>query len=244
MSYHEVRDRPLFAMYFANRDRVVRLADAPAELLVNFAHSNRLKIDEVFPPIALRRLSETEESTEVVSLFLDKTEGITPQHLAVHFGYFSKVQAWALVLIPAMIFALGQAVGPMLGRTAIRLVNAGRVRFVSAGGTTSLAPRQTGVVLPREVLQNIVPGQTTRDDVIRLCGADVEQLEAFPSPTDGRSSTAAPGRSEDAARVRVGLHGRALGRGGPRGEDRARAGRRARRGGADPIPPAHGEELA
>ena len=180
MSYHEVRDRPLFAMYFANRDRVVRLADAPAELLVNFAHSNRLKIDEVFPPIAVRRLSETEETTEVVSLFLDKTEGITPQHLAVHFGYFSKVQAWALVLIPAMIFALGQAVGPMLGRTAIRLVNAGRARVRLGRGHDLPRPRQTGVVLPREVLQNIVPGRTTRDEVIRLCGADVEQLEAFP----------------------------------------------------------------
>ena len=98
MSFHEVRDRPLFAMYFANRDRVVRLADAPAELVVSFAHSDRLKIDDVFPPTSLRRLSETEESTEVVSIFLDKTEGITPQHLSVQFGYFSKrpgLGAWS-----------------------------------------------------------------------------------------------------------------------------------------------------
>src|SRR5260370_1166923 len=32
VGFHEVRDRPLFPMYFAHRDRVVRLADAPAEL--------------------------------------------------------------------------------------------------------------------------------------------------------------------------------------------------------------------
>jgi hypothetical protein len=180
MSYHEVRDRPLFPMYFANRDRVVRLADAPAELMVNFAHSERLKIDEVFPPTSVRRLSETEETTEVVSLFLDKTEGITPQHLVVTFGYFSKLQAWALFLIPILFFALGQAIGPMLGRTAVRLVNAasGRVRL---GRWQEIPrPRQTGVILSREVLQKIVPGETTRDEVIRLCGADMEQFERFP----------------------------------------------------------------
>ena len=62
-------------------------------------------------------MSETEETTEVVSLFLDKTEGITPQHLAVQFGYFSRAQAWALILIPALFFALGQAIGPVIGRS-------------------------------------------------------------------------------------------------------------------------------
>jgi hypothetical protein len=108
-------------MYFAHRDRVIRLADAPAELAASFAHSDRLKIDEVFPPTAIRRLSETEDTTEVVSLFLDKTEGITPQHLAVQFGYFSRIQAWALVLVPTLFFVLGQAIGPALGRTALRL---------------------------------------------------------------------------------------------------------------------------
>src|SRR5262249_25551428 len=107
-------------------------------------------------------------------------EGITPQHLAVHYGYFSKVQAWALVLVPALIFALGQAVGPMLGRAAIGLVNAGRARVRLGRGHELARPRQTGVILARGGLENIVPGQTTRDEIIRLCGADVEQLEAFP----------------------------------------------------------------
>ena len=46
MSYNEVRDRPLFPMYFAHRDRVVRLADAPSEIVVSFAQSDRLKIDD------------------------------------------------------------------------------------------------------------------------------------------------------------------------------------------------------
>src|SRR5262249_39229847 len=173
-------DRPLFQMYFANRDRVVHLADAPAELAVSFKQSDRVKVDDVFPPTTLRRLSETEETTEVVSLFLDKTEGITPQHLSMQFGYFSKVQAWALVLVPALFFALGQAVGPMLGRTAVRLLNTAGAR-VRLGRWHEIArPRQTGVILSRDVLRKIVPGETTGDQVIRLCGADVEQSEQFP----------------------------------------------------------------
>jgi len=181
MSYHEARDRPLFAMYFAHRDRVVRLADAPSELVATFARSDRLKIDEVFPPTAARRLSGSEETTEVVSLFLDPTEGVTPQHLVVQFGYFSKVQAWALVLIPALFFALGQAIGPMLGRTAVRLVSAAGARVRLGRWREVPRPRQTGVILSREVLEKIVPGETTREAVIRLCGADTERLEQFPA---------------------------------------------------------------
>jgi len=181
MSFHEVRDRPLFAMYFANRDRVVKLADAPAELVVSFAHSDRLKIDDVFPPTSLRRLSETEESTEVVSIFLDKTEGITPQHLAVQFGYFSKVQAWALVLVPALIFGLGQAIGPMFGRTAVRLINAASARVRLGPWRERPEPRETGVILPRAVLEKIVPGETTRDEVIQRCGTEMEESEQFPA---------------------------------------------------------------
>ena len=181
MSFHEVRDRPLFAMYFANRDRVVKLADAPAELVVSFAHSDRLKIDEVFPPTSLRRLSETEESTEVVSIFLDKTEGITPQHLAVQFGYFSKVQAWALVLVPALIFALGQAIGPVLGRTAVRVINAASARVRLGPWRERPEPRETGVILPRAVLEKIIPGETTRDEVIQRCGTEMEESEQFPA---------------------------------------------------------------
>lgn len=180
VSYNEVRDRPLFPMYFAHRDRVVRLADAPAELVVSFSHSDRLKIDEVFPPTSVRRLSESEESTEVVSLFLDKTEGITPEHLAVQFGYFSKLQAWGLILIPALFFALGQAIGPALGRMAVRLGSVASARVHLGRWNGIPQARQTGVILSRDVLAKIVPGETTREEVLRLCGADMEQFEQFP----------------------------------------------------------------
>jgi hypothetical protein len=185
MSFNEVRDRPLFPMYFAHRDRVVRLADAPAELVASFAHSDRLKIDQVFPPTAIRRLSETEETTEIVSLFLDKTEGVTPQHLAVQFGYFSRIQSWALVLIPTLFFVLGQAIGPVLGRTALRLVNTASARVHLGGWNRLPRVRQSGVILLREVLQKLVPGETTREEVIRLCGPAMERHEEFPASDRG-----------------------------------------------------------
>ncbi len=180
LSYAEVRDRPLFPMYLVHRDRVMRLGDAPAEIVVSFDHADRVKISDVSPPTVIRRLSETEETTELVSLFLDRTESITPQQLTVQFGYFSKVQTWGLVLIPALFFALGQAIGPVLGRTALRLVNAGSARVRLGRWNDRPRPRQTGVILSRDVLEKIHPGETTREQVIRLCGAEMEQLEQFP----------------------------------------------------------------
>jgi hypothetical protein len=182
LSWNEVRERPLFAMYFAHRDRVVPLADAPSELVVNFAASDRLKIDQVFPPSSIRRISETLESTEVVSLFLDKSDGITPQHMSVQFGYFSPVQAWALVLIPAVFFILGQALGPMIGRSAMRVASLLGARIHLGGWNASPRRRESGRFVPRDVLERLVPGRTTRQDVIRLCGEPVEAYEEFRSP--------------------------------------------------------------
>lgn len=180
ISFNEVRDRPLFPMYFAHRDRVIRLADAPAELAANFAQADRLKIAEVFPVTAIRRLSETEDTTEVVSLFLDKGEGITPQHLSVQFGYFSRIQAWAVVLVPTLFFVLGQAIGPALGRTALRALSGAGARLQLGRWSGRRAPQETGVIVPREVLERIVPGQTTREEVLRLCGPAIEQRHEFP----------------------------------------------------------------
>jgi hypothetical protein len=149
---------------------------------VNFAHSDRLKIDQVFPPTSIRRISENLESTEVVSLFLDKSDGITPQHVSVQFGYFSSVQAWALVLVPALFFILGQAMGPLIGRSALRAGSFVFARVHVGGWNTSPRRRETGRIVPREALAKLVPGRTTREDVLRLCGAPSEENEEFAVP--------------------------------------------------------------
>jgi hypothetical protein len=176
LSFNEVRDRPLFAMYFQNRDRVVRLADAPAELVAHFTHSEQLKIDQVYPPTSIRRVSESLESTEVVSLFLDSTEGIVPQQLNVQFGYFARIQSVAVVVVPLLLLGLGYAVGPVLGRLASALAShlLSRLRFVIWGQARD---RVLGVVLGPEQLGTIVPGKTTFAEVVALCGREHELQE-------------------------------------------------------------------
>jgi hypothetical protein len=180
VSFNEVRERPLFPMYLHHRDRVVRLSDAPAELAMSFAYSDRLKIDQVFPPTSIRRLSETQVQTEVVSVFLDSGDGVAPQYLAVEFGYFSRTQAWAIVLVPALFFVLGHAIGPVLGRAALRVGDTVAARVRLTGWRGGLRQRESGIIVPRETLARLQPGRTTREDLVRLCGPPTEELEQLP----------------------------------------------------------------
>jgi hypothetical protein len=186
LSFNEVRDRPLFPMYFAHRDRALRLADAPAELVVHFPQSDQLKIDDVYPRTSIRRLSESLESTEVVSLFLDGSEGIAPQHLAVQFGYFSKVQAVMLVIVPMLFLALGYAVGPALGRVGAHVASS-LISHVYLG-RWNRAPRErvSGTLLSDDVISKIVPGRTTLDEVLALAGPNAERHERLV-PQRGRT---------------------------------------------------------
>jgi hypothetical protein len=190
LTYNDVRPRAVFPVYFEHRDRVVRLADAPTELVVSFAHADQLQVDEVYPQSSTRRLSESLDSTEVVSSFLEKSEGITPQQLTVQFGYFSGVRALGPVLIPALFFVLGNvaavAVRHLAGRLGETLV--AHVRL----GRRPEAGRQVGVILSAETLARITPDATTYDEVLRLCGPDAEQQEQRSVP--GRQALVYRGR--------------------------------------------------
>jgi hypothetical protein len=187
LSFFDVRPRVLFPMYFEHRDRVVRLAEDPAQLIVNFAHADRLKIDELFPASARRQLSESLENTETVSLFLERSAGLTPQTLSVQFGYFTGLQAWAPILIPALFFVLGNLAGPLVTgglRGLTRAVTA-RVHLGRAGAAPA---RDSGVVLARDVLARVVPGESTYADVLARCGQHGEESEQLGAP-DRRTLT-------------------------------------------------------
>jgi len=186
ISFNEVRDRPLFPMYFAHRDRALRLADAPAELVVHFPQSEQLKIDEVYPRTTIRRLSETLESTEVVSLFLDTSEGISPQHLSVQFGYFSKVQAAMLVVVPMLFLALGYAVGPALGRVGAHVASSLIAHVYMGAWNRAPRERVSGTLLTDDAIERIVPGRTTLDEVLAIAGPDAERHERL-APQRGRT---------------------------------------------------------
>jgi len=183
LSYHDVRSRAVFPLYVEHRDRVIRLADDPAELIVNFADADHLKIDEVFPVSSSKRLSETLESTEVVSYFIEKSQGIAPQLLTVQFGYFSGPRALAPILVPLLFFVLGNVAG-----VVVRYLAGHAVRNFGAHvqiGRWNAIPRRrtTGVILSRETLARLVPGETTYEDVIRLCGPDAEHVERLDAGT-------------------------------------------------------------
>ena len=182
LSFNEVRSRALFPMYFQHRDRILRLADEPAQLLVDFADSDHLKIDDLSPQSSKRQLSETRDKTETVSLYLDRSEGLTPQTLTVQFGYFRGLQSWAPVLIPALFFLLGNLAGPLLRDVATRLTRTVGARVHFGRGGNGAPARRRGVVLSRETLAKIMPEQTTYDEVVRLCGPNFEQHEQLAAP--------------------------------------------------------------
>jgi len=179
LTFNDVRARGVFPLYFERRDRIIRLADDPSQLVVNLRDAEHLKIDEVFPRSAGRRLSETLDSTEEISLFLDRSEGLTPQVLTVQFGYFRGMRSWAPVLIPMVFFVLGNLAVP-IGMMIARRVSATLARRVQFG--PGGAARQTGVVFSRDTLARIVPGVTTYQEVLRLCGPDAEEHEQLTTP--------------------------------------------------------------
>jgi hypothetical protein len=182
LSFNEIRHQALFPLYFQHRDRVVPLGNDPAQLIVNFADADHLKVDEMSPQSARRQLSETLESTDTISLFLDRTEGITPQVLSVQFGYFTGLQSWAPVLIPTLFFVLGNVAGVLVRNVAERLSKRwmGRILFWRARDQPQV--RQQGTVLDEATLGHIVPGVTTHEEVRRLCGGDVEEQSRLTDP--------------------------------------------------------------
>jgi hypothetical protein len=182
LTFQDVNSRGLFSLYFERRTHVVRLAEDPAQLRVDFSKSDHLKIDEIAPPGARRQLSETRDNTEVVTLFLDRSEGITPQTLTVQFGYFSELQSWAPILIPIAFFALGNLAAPIFRVIGLRLARAVRARVHVGSATRPPAPVVQGAALSAETLAQIRPGETTVDDVRRLCGPTTEEVEQLDDP--------------------------------------------------------------
>ena len=204
LGFNEVRGRPLFRMYLAHRDRMVRLGEAPAEVTVSFAETNHLKIDTVAPANAIRSVSETAESTENIALFLDTGEGATPQRLSVQYGYFSRTQAAAVVVIPLVLLLLGYSVGPLVGRASLHAVQRLTGRFHLSKWDGAPRERLTGVVLSYDVLARIRPGETTYDEVLQICGPDAEISERFPA-ADRRTLVYHGRRVRPATRKLVGL---------------------------------------
>ncbi|HET9489342.1 MAG TPA: hypothetical protein VFR64_06280 [Methylomirabilota bacterium] len=179
LGFNDVRHGAVFPLYFWNRDRRIRLSEDPSQLVINFSAADRLRIEEMAPPSAGRRLSQSLDNTEVVSVFLDYEEGLSPQVLNLQFGYLTGVQAWAPILIPVLFFVLGNVAAVIVRGLAER---AGRVLSSRVHVGPAEPGRQSGVLIPRETLARIIPGETTYSELTRLIGGPPEEHERLDDP--------------------------------------------------------------
>jgi hypothetical protein len=90
-------------------------------------------------------------------------------------------------------------VGPALARVGGFL--GGRlVANVRLGGWNRVPPgRETGTIVPPEVVSQIIPGKTTLAEVLALCGPDPEQHDRF-APEQRRTLIYRGKRTRPAAR--------------------------------------------
>jgi hypothetical protein len=117
--------------------------------------------------------------------------------LTVQYGYFSGLRSWAPVLIPTLFFVLGNLAGPIIRALAQQLSRAISARFQF--GRQPM--RDRGMVLSREELARIRPGETTRDEVLAIAGTEYEEQERFVTP--GHRTLTYRGRRVVPARRRI-----------------------------------------
>ena len=179
LSFGDVGYVSLYPLYFGARNRVVPLAPDFSLLLINFADSGHLKVDEVAPPSARRRMSETRENTETFSLPILASDGITPQLLKVQFIYFRGRLPWRPILFSALLLGLGNLTGPLVAAVVRRLARTLRARIHVGRGEGR--GRASGAVPPPDALERIRPGETTYEETLRLCGSEPEEEQRLPS---------------------------------------------------------------
>jgi len=179
LGFGDVGYSSLYPLYYGKRDRVIPLAPDFSRLTINFADSRHLKIDEVTPPTASRRMSETREDTETLSIPLVAANGIVPQVLKVNFVYFRGRVPWRPILLSALLLGLGNLTGPIVGNLIRQLLQSlrGRVHF----GRGEAPGRARGQVPPPEALARIRTGETTYEDAVALLAIEPEEEQRLPS---------------------------------------------------------------
>jgi len=179
LSFGDVGYSSLYPFYFGNRDRVIPLAPDFSRLAVNFGQANHLKIDEMVPTTASRRMSETRENTETFSIPLLAADGIVPQVLKIQFVYFRGRLPWRPILLSALLLGLGNLTGPIIGTLLRRVARTVRERVHFGRGEAT--GKATGRVPSTETLARIRPGETTYQEVLKLAGSEPEEEQRLPT---------------------------------------------------------------
>lgn len=168
----------LYSMYLERREHVVPLARDFSLLIANFADADHLRIEEISPPAATRRPSRVRAGSENVTLALSGAGGNVPQTLKVQFSYFQGMIAWRPVLISLLFLVLGNLMGALMFTQQISRLLRRRLHLGRRDGQG----RQRGLVPASHTLERIVPGTSTRAEVVALCGSPVEEHEWRASP--------------------------------------------------------------
>ncbi len=168
----------LYSMYLERREHVVPLAKDFSLLIANFADADHLRIEEISPPAATRRPSRVRAGAENVTLALSGSEGSVPQTLKVQFSYFQGMIAWRPILISLLFLVLGNMMGAMMFTQQITRFLRRRLHL----GRTDASGRPRGLVPASDTLERIVPGTSTRAEVVALCGNPAEEHEWRSSP--------------------------------------------------------------
>ena len=161
----------LYAMYLEQRDRVIRLAPDFSLLIANFDDADHLRVEDVSPASATRRPSRLRAGTENISLPLIGAEGSVPQVLKVQFTYYSGRIAWRPILVSLLLLILGNLMGAVMFGQQVGRFFRRRLQVDRGNGRR----RERGRVLTSESLDCIVPGTSTRADVVAICGPPDEE---------------------------------------------------------------------
>ncbi len=163
-----------YPLYHEHRDRRVPLAREYARLIVSFpdADAEHLRIEAIEPATATRRGSRLRAGAETVSLPIN-TAAETAHTLKVQYAYYRGVFAWRPVLISLGLLILGNIAG--LWMLSGQLSQVVRARLKWGRATPDGAPAR---VAPERLAQ-IRPGESTYDDVVRLCGPPDEHHRRF-----------------------------------------------------------------
>ena len=172
-SFGDLRHPGLYPLYFELRDRLVPIGKDFSMLTINLADADHLRIDQVTPVTANRQASESRQNVETISIPLSGGIGIAPQVVRVSYTYFSGSFEWRPIVISLLFLLIGNITGPvivpMLRPLARRLM-----AMIHVGAEPT---RDKGVVLEGDTLGKLRPGESTYDDVVRLCGPDFEEIE-------------------------------------------------------------------
>ena len=162
----------VFPIYFERREHVVHLARDFSLMSVNFPDAEHLRIEDIAPANATRRVSRVRQGAETVSLLLTGGDGPVSQVLRIEFNYFSGLIAWRPILVSAALLALGNIMGTiMLGQSIRNMLR--RWLWLGRGGAPPA--RRQGFVAADDTLRSIEPGRSTRADVVALYGAPQEE---------------------------------------------------------------------